>query len=537
MEKGEFTHTPTRVWLQPSRRPDPGRSARWVDQRFAAQIRRARCLTNLARILWLGAGTKTGKSVGVLIWLAEGILAGEPCAMVAPWFPRVRAHFETLRSILAPLIGSKEIRVSENLLRIRAANGGGLDCFSGDNFQGIFGGNFKRVLVDEASRCPPGVWPAVLTTISGANGKARVVFNLDLGGRNWAIKNLLRVQAMTEQEQRASGEDYMIFPTLDGGLVAAEVIELMRSQMPLALWESLYEGKIPSDDTSLFRNLDEIFTGQERGEPEPGHSYVAGIDLARKADFSVVSIIDCDSGAVVAGDRFSELSWNVQYGRCSTLYKKFRCSKAFVDATGIGDVAIEELRKLGMDCEGIIFTQQSRKDLLEGLIVACDQKQIALPATFAVWRAELEAFECILDGSSIRYAAPSGMHDDTAMSLALAVYGFKSTVHVYGLVEYFRSGAALRDLLRLEFPRITLGLPTPTSQPVLQPVTQRPALPAPQENPQACPRCGGSQFVIKAGTSGGLWCNQCRLAFGPNKVKVIYAGFQDGRPGFVEREV
>jgi hypothetical protein len=313
----------------------------------------------------------------------------------------------------------------------------------------------------------------------------------------------------------------------------------MKLQMPLALWESLYEGKIPSDDTSLFRNLDEIFSGQERSEPEPGHSYVCGIDLARKFDFTVVTIIDCDSGAVVAGDRFSELSWNVQYGRCSSLYKRFRCSKAFVDATGIGDVAIEELRKLAMDCEGIIFTQQSRKDLLEGLIVACDQKQITLPATFAIWRAELEAFECILDGSSIKYAAPSGMHDDTVMSLALAVYGFKNTAHVYGLIEYFTSGRALRDLLSLQFPQIVLTpAPAPEKPALTQSgITVRPALPPAEASPGACPKCNSSHFVIKAATSGGWWCNQCGLAFGPTKVKVIYAGFQAGRPGFLEREV
>jgi hypothetical protein len=483
-----------------------------------------RMLASLARILWLGAGTKTGKTVAVLIWLAEGILAGEPCAMVAPWFPRVRAHFETLRSMLAPLIAAKEIRVSENLLRIRAASGGGLDCFSGDNFQGVFGGNFKRVLVDEASRCPSGVWPAVLTTISGTNGSVRVVFNLDLGSRNWAIKNLLRVQALTEQERQASREDYMIFPTMEGGLVAPEVISLMRSQMPLALWESLYEGKIPSDDTSLFRNLDDIFIGQERSEPEPGHSYVLGVDLARKADFTVVTVLDCHTGAVVAGDRFSELSWNLQYARCASLYKRFRCSKALVDATGLGDVAIEELQKLGMECEGIIFTQQTRKDLLEGLVVACDQKGIVLPATpaFSIWRAELEAFECVLDGVSVRYAAPSGFHDDTTMSLALAVRGFREAGGgVYGLLDYFSSGQAERDLAELE------SKPKPM-------IVVKPATPPQAEVSESCPRCK-SNLIVRNGDQ--LHCNCCANQFWPGeRRKTIFVGFNGNRrPSFVAR--
>lgn len=385
-------------------------------------------LAHKARILHIGTGTKTGKTFAFTCWISQGIVAGERCCWVAPWYPRARAAFEIIRSILSPLIDSGELQATDTLLRIRNTNGGGLDVFSGDNFQSVYGGNYSRVVVDEASRCPSGVWPAVLTTISATNGRARTAFNLELGSKNWAIRNLLRVQAMTPEERKAASEDFLLFPTGGDGLVDPSLIELLRAQMPAPLWRALYLAEIPSEDVALFRNLDRIFCGMVLDEPADGHNYVCGIDLGRKQDYTVVTVVDSETGAVVAGDRFHQMSWSLQCSRCAELYRRFGCQRAWVDATGIGDPVTEELVKLGLIVEPFVFTVPSRKALLETLILACDNCQITLPVaeTFSLWRQELEAFEYVLDGSTVKYAAPAGFHDDTVMSLALAVFGFKS---------------------------------------------------------------------------------------------------------------
>lgn len=382
-----------------------------------------------ARILHIGAGTKTGKSVGLAAWIDEGILNGEACAWVGPWFPRARAGYEACKSLIGPLIESGQIKVTDGVLRIRHASGAGsLDVYSADNPQSIFGGNYDRMCLDEASRMPEAIYAAALTTISATNGKLRCAFNLELGSKNWAIRNLLRVQAMSPEKRRASSEDFLTFPSGGDGLVDPALIALLRSQMPEPLWRALYLAEIPESDLSLFRNLDKIFTGHELSEPLPGRNYVAGIDLGRKQDFTVVTIIDQDSGEVVAGDRYHQISWTLQCERAAALAKHFRCGKVFVDTTGLGDPVGEELSKLGVPVEPFIFSAPSRKALLEELIVACDNTAIKLPSseTFSTYRNELQSFEFVLDGSSVKYSAPSNMHDDCVMSLALAVHGWKA---------------------------------------------------------------------------------------------------------------
>ncbi len=188
---------------------------------------------------------------------------------------------------------------------------------------------------------------------------------------------------------------------MDPQLVSPALVERLRKQMPESLWRALYLAEIPTSDSSLFRNLDSVFTGRELAEPKEGRRYTMGIDLARKSDWTHATIID-DTGQVVACDRFNQISWSVQVERCALLYRTFRCAKAIVDSTGIGDVVIEQFEQSGMEVEPFIFTQPSRRLLIEELVLCCDNAEIRIPATekFQVYKAELEAFEYQLDGSN-----------------------------------------------------------------------------------------------------------------------------------------
>jgi hypothetical protein len=265
----------------------------------------------------------------------------------------------------------------------------------------------------------------------------RIAFNLERGRKNWAIANLCRVRAMSPDERLAAGEDFMTFPTLGEGFVAGAMIEQMKAKMPDAIWRALYLAEIPDDDLALFRNLDEVFTGTELSVPAPGRVYTMGADLARKAAWTVLTVVD-DLGSVVTADRFTEISWTIQVERAAGLYRRFECQRALVDATGIGDPVSEELSKKGIKVEPFIFTKASKKALIEGLVVSCDALSIRVPNSprFEVFRQELEAFEYQFDGGDVKYGAPSGMHDDCVMSLALAVFGFKSRV-VDGVIGYY----------------------------------------------------------------------------------------------------
>jgi len=458
-----------------------------------------------ARILWIGTGTKTGKSTVLALSLLDGMLEGQATALVGPWFARTRAIFGVLQNLAAPLIGRGVISVTEGALRMRCpSTGGSVDCYSGDNPQGVYGANLDCVAVDEASRQPEAIWPAVCTAVSATGGKIRAAFNLELGARNWAVRNLLRVQAMTPAERQAAGEDFMTMPT-DIALVSPALIESMKSQMPAQLWEALYLGKIPTSDSSLFRNLDLIFNGKELDAPLPGHRYSGGVDLGRKMDYTVVTVIDSRTGAIVAGERFTEISWKVQCERVAALTKRFGCSKVYVDCTGLGDPVAEQLQNLGVPVEPFIFTAPSRKALIEKLILAVDNQQISLPSSpkFAVYKNEMESFEYVLDGSTVKYAAPPSMHDDCVLSLALALVAFKAGAKsTLGVVELSKRIGTLGPYL---FVLPSSANPTPSS------TSTTTFAHAPFHEPMQCPECHATCIQV---CSGRNRCSECGNLWG-----------------------
>jgi hypothetical protein len=481
--------------------------------------------------------------MGLYCWLIQGLLRGEACVFTGPWFFRSKRAFDEIKGLLSPFIKSRVCRVNEARMQIVASSGGYLDFTSADNPNAAFGGNYNRVVVDEASRCPREIYVAALTTISATNGKLRLSFNLELGSRNWAVANLLRIQRMSPEERAATGEDYLTFPTGGDGLVQPELIALMKTQMPLPLWEALYLGKIPDSDCSLFRNLDKIFAGQELEEPIGGVEYFLAADVARKKDWSVLTVID-DRGRIVCMDRFHQVSWSLQVERAKLLYETFHCRKAIVDGTGVGDVIAEKFEEAGMNVESFIFTVPSRRLLVEELVMACDNSEITVPATekFKVYRQELESMEFQLDGTAIKYAVPSGSHDDALFSLALATHVYRaSRGWVLGLLDLLkRKAQRIAEGVADEFGELLHRKPAP--RPVLLPKRSETrvdnATLAKKPN-DPCPACQSTATIPMSAGVGRLvlHCNSCGREDGRELPKPVGTCCGSFLPQFVSGQI
>lgn len=462
-------------------------------------------------------------------------MKGEGCAFVGPWFHRSRRAFDETKKMLEPWIRTRHVRANESRLQLTSTNGGYIDFLSADNPDCLFGGNYYRLVLDESSRMPAEIYPAALTVISATDGKLRLFFNLELGVRNWSIRNLLRVQKLSAEERQVTEEDFMTFGT-DAALVDPQLVQTLKKQMPIQLWEALYEGKIPTSDCSLFRNLDRVFAGRERDEPLENMRYIMGLDLARKSDWTVATVID-ENGNVVACDRFSQVSWSLQIERVALLYRTFRCSKVVADATGVGDALIEQLEAQGLEVEPFVFTQPSRRQLIESLVVSCDNCEIRIPNTekFHVYRQELESFEFQVDGTQVRYAAPTNQNDDCVMSLGLAIHGWRKNrgalLGVVLLVERYAREIA-------EGTRDAWG---ELIHPKPKPVTLKPRIAAVpkdpkeewrkrwQRNHEDRPPCPAHGCGSKATTYNGaqIHCNQCGAEDGVIKRVIVDGGCPD----------
>ncbi|HAT65561.1 MAG TPA: hypothetical protein DCS66_13345 [Flavobacteriaceae bacterium] len=146
---------------------------------------------------------------------------------------------------------------------------------------------------------------------------------------------------------------------------------------------------------------------------------IFGIDLAKSVDWTVIIGLD-NNGYVSVFDRF-QLPWEETVQRIRTLVGN---NSAVIDSTGVGDPIVEKLQRDLSNIEGFKFSASSKQMLMEGLSLAIQTQSIKYPDNEIVNELSSFAFEYTKTG--VRYSAPSGLHDDCVMALALAVHGINN---------------------------------------------------------------------------------------------------------------
>jgi hypothetical protein len=134
--------------------------------------------------------------------------------------------------------------------------------------------------------------------------------------------------------------------------------------------------------------------------------------LAKSQDWTVAIGLNID-GVVCRWDRWQG-PWEDTIRRLAGLID----APALVDSTGVGDPILEALQAAGVFAEGFQFTTRSKQDLMRGLQVAIQKREIRFPEGQIL--RELESFEYEYREHGVRYEAPTGLHDDCVMALALA---------------------------------------------------------------------------------------------------------------------
>jgi phage FluMu gp28-like protein len=125
---------------------------------------------------------------------------------------------------------------------------------------------------------------------------------------------------------------------------------------------------------------------------------------------------------VVEQERFNQLDWNIQKARIETFWHRYNKGDVYIDSTGVGSPIFDDLDARGISVIPYTFTQKSREDLLQKLVLAFERGQIGIPNSETLIE-ELEAFQYVPRGDRLKMEVPEGQHDDCVMSLALANWG------------------------------------------------------------------------------------------------------------------
>ena len=206
------------------------------------------------------------------------------------------------------------------------------------------------------------------------------------------------------------------------GILPKEEIEDAKARLPDNVFRELYMAE-PSDDEGNPFGVENIGLCIGPLSNEPVHCW--GWDLAKSVDYTVGIALD-SNGAVIKVLRFQK-PWTETM---STIQNHTGKDFALVDSTGVGDPIVETLQRENPDgrYEGYKFTQISKQQLMEGLAVAIQQRQIQYPDGPIV--TELESFEYEYTRTGVKYAAAEGMHDDCVCALALALHKLKRPIAV-----------------------------------------------------------------------------------------------------------
>jgi hypothetical protein len=75
------------------------------------------------------------------------------------------------------------------------------------------------------------------------------------------------------------------------------------------------------------------------------HRVVAGLDLAKQADFTALSIVCADCRKELYLDRFNRIDYIYQMERIKATCQKWGVSYLLVDETGVGSPIVEQLQR------------------------------------------------------------------------------------------------------------------------------------------------------------------------------------------------
>jgi hypothetical protein len=206
--------------------------------------------------------------------------------------------------------------------------------------------------------------------------------------------------------------------------------------MPERIFMQEVMAEFIEDAGGIFRNIRQAATATEQQAAIPGHQYVFGVDWGKHNDFTVITVIDVTLGAMAAMDRFNQIDYTLQSGRLKAMAAKFNPSSIIAESNAMGEPIIETLQRDGLPVQSFTTTNATKARIIEDLALAFENNTLAILDDPAL-TGELMAYEASrLPSGLLRYSAPSGIHDDCVMSLALANSGKSSGVDVVNLGQY-----------------------------------------------------------------------------------------------------
>lgn len=336
-------------------------------------------------------------------------------AWVTPSYDLGRIAWEQFYASFEPAI--EQGHKTEHWIKLK--NGHRLWFRSADNPVSIRGRGYGLMIVDEGAWIAKDTYEKVMQpTLADTDGDL-VVTTTPGGRRGWVYEEFTRAK------QRVPDYGYLQRPSTDNP--NEKVKRWLKRREPYMTATAIAQevkAQFVEDSTALFQGLEKCAGGRLE-EPRPGAHYTTGVDLAKTHSWTVNAIlnIDAEPWQLVHLDRFHQLEWPQQVAKVKSRNDQYNGAPALIDSTGKGDPVFDMMREKEMAVDGYYFTTPSRKKLLDGLVIAIQERRIRIPQELldGVCGEELRSMAVDIDAEGRTTYRSRGGFNDCVMAIALAV--------------------------------------------------------------------------------------------------------------------
>jgi phage FluMu gp28-like protein len=216
--------------------------------------------------------------------------------------------------------------------------------------------------------------------------------------------------------------------------------EEAKRTLPADVFRQEYEAQFLEDSAGVFKGVKACTFPDVEVPLKASGRVIIGCDLAKHTDFTVLIAMDAATGGCLEIERFNQIDWPFQQQRIKDFCQKWK-GMLMLDATGVGDPVYDALARELPDITAFKITQQSKKELIQGLMLAIEKRDVGWPMSWEVLTTEMERYEYEIGPTgNISYSAPGGYHDDCVIALALAQWGRAKYGMCDGLFQAFTHG-------------------------------------------------------------------------------------------------
>jgi len=304
-------------------------------------------------------------------------------------------------------------------------NGSKIFFRSADNPDSIVSKGFSLIIIDEAALIPESIFNVQI--LATARRKGCKIFLISTPrGKNWFYHKYMDGQDASKKGYVSFKQPWWKRPDYP------EILKELMKDLPDHIMRQEFFADFVEDGSSVLKNLSGVFVGpsiefesqQQEWKVEISEdrkhkeSFVVAVDLAKSVDYTVIVGLGITTREVVYYKRVNKTNYKhiIRYIKDASDY--LDSAEVIFDNTGVGAGLADFLS--GINAYPYTFSNESKNELINNLIVACDYGNISIPNIQTI-RGEFEIFEYSLSRTGkITYNAPAGRNDDTVVAIAMA---------------------------------------------------------------------------------------------------------------------